>query len=433
MTKQNSGIRRRLSALVAVPLAGALSLSACSTSGDAGGDSGSGDKQGFSFLFPTSTTTESPYEALAKKYTAETGVAIDARKLPNDSYGTSLRTQLQGGNAADLMVVAPGRGQDYAVLPLAEAGLLEPLSAGSTAVVPDAYKALLEQDGKTYAQPTDIVPVGIVWNSGAATEAGAQFPADATAMLSLCQDLTGKGKSLVALAGSAPPNVGLMAMSLSASRVYAQTPDWNQQRADGKVSFAQDAGWKDVVATIEQMNKGGCFQKGAAGGGFDAITQGLARGTSLSAFAPGGSATEIMNNAEGVTLEIRAFPPAAGGKQYLLASPNYAMSINAKADAEQKKAAQTFLEWLAKPENAAEFTKIEGQVPISGVEGAELAPQYATVKDLLAGGDYAPLPNLSWPNPSVYDQLSKGLQGLIAGRGDAASVLAAVDKAWDSK
>ncbi|MEU4419612.1 extracellular solute-binding protein [Actinoplanes sp. NPDC024001] len=412
---------------------GALSLTACSTSGDADDSGSGGDTQGFSFLYPTSTTTESPYEALARKYTEETGVAIDARKLPNDSYGTSLRTQLQGGNAADLMVVAPGRGQDYAVLPLAEAGLLEPLSAASTAVVPEAYQSLFEQDGKTFAQPTDIVPVGMVWNSGAAGEAGAQFPADTTGVLSLCKTLAGDGKSFLAVAGSAPPNVGLMAMSMSASRVYAQTPDWNQQRTDGKVSFAQDAGWKDVVTTIDQMNKGGCFQKGAAGGGFDAITQGIARGTSLGAFVPGGAATEIMNNAKGVTLEIRAFPPATGGKQYLLASPNYAMAINAEADAEKKKAAQAFLEWLAKPANAAEFTKVEGQVPISGVEGAELAPQYATVKDLLAAGDYAPLPNLSWPNPSVYDELSKGLQGLIAGRGDAQSVLESADKAWDTK
>ncbi|MGK5683862.1 ABC transporter substrate-binding protein [Actinoplanes sp. URMC 104] len=431
MTHRTSG-RRRIGALVAVPLAGVLSLSACSTSGDSGSDAAAGST-GFSFLYPTSTTTESPYETLAKKYTQETGVKVDTRKLPNDSYGTSLRTQLQGGNAADLMVVAPGRGQEYAVLPLAEAGLLEPLSAGSTKVVPEASADLVELDGKTYAQPTDIVPVGMAWNSGAAQQSGAQFPADTAALLSLCQKLASDGKSLLAVAGSAPPNVGLMAMSMSASRVYAQTPDWNTQRADGKVTFAGDGGWKDVVTTIDRMNKGGCFQKGAAGGGFDAITQGLARGTSLGAFIPGGAATEIMNNAKGVTLEIRAFPPASGGKEYLLASPNYAISINAKADAAKKQAAQAFLEWLAEPDNAAEFTKIEGQVPITGVGGAQLAPQYAPVKTLLADGDYAPLPNLSWPNPSVYDELAKGLQGLVAGKGDVQSVLESADKAWDSK
>ncbi|HEU4347655.1 MAG TPA: extracellular solute-binding protein [Actinoplanes sp.] len=431
MTKHTPSRLRRFGVLAAVPVLGALSLTACSTAGDDGGSSGGGDSKSFSFTFPTATTSESPYETLAKKYTEETGVQIETRKLPNDSYGTALRTQLQGGNAPDLMVVSPGRGQDNSVLPLAEANLLEPLNDKSAAVAPKGTEGLFTLDGKTYAQPTDLVPVGIAWNSGAAQEAGATFPKDSAAMLELCRTLADDGKSFVALAGSVPPNPGLMAMSLSATRVYAQTPDWNKQRADGSVTFAADAGWQAVLQTITEMNEGGCFQKGAAGGGFDAITQGIGRGTSLSAFVPGGAAQEIMNNAPGVTIQIQSFPPAVGGKPYLLASPNYALSVNAKAEAAQKTAAQDFLNWLAEPDNAAQFTKLEGQVPISGVEGAELAPQYAPVKDLLTSGAYAPLPNLEWPNPAVYDALSKGIQGMIAGKGDAKSVLEATDKAWD--
>jgi raffinose/stachyose/melibiose transport system substrate-binding protein len=53
------------------------------------------------------------------------------------------------------------------------------------------------------------------------------------------------------------------------------------------------------------------------------------------------------------------------------------------------------------------------------------------VRDLLESGSYAPLPNLSWPNPSVYDALATGAQGLIAGQGDVQSVLEAMDQAWD--
>jgi raffinose/stachyose/melibiose transport system substrate-binding protein len=430
MTKYSPGRLRRLGVLATVPALAALVLTACSTASDSGGSGSGGGAKSFSFTFPTATNTESPYETLAKKYTEETGVAIEVRKLPNDSYGTTLRTQVQGGNAPDLMVVVPGRGQEHAILPLAEANVVEPLNDKSAGVVPDGAEGLFALDGKTYAQPTDLVPVGMVWNSGAAQQAGVTFPQDADAMLALCRSVAGSGKSFLALAGSIPPNLGLMAMSISATRVYAQTPDWNQQRADGKVTFAQSQGWQDTLRTIQQMNEAGCFQKGAAGGGFDAITQGIARGTSLGAFVPGGAAQEIMNNAPGVTLQIQAFPPAAGGKPYLLASANYAMAISAKADAGQKEAAQAFLNWLAEPDNAAQFTKIEGQVPIAGVEGAELLPQYEPIKPLLTSGDYAPLPNLDWPNPAVYDTLAKGIQGMITGRGDVQSVLAATDKAW---
>jgi raffinose/stachyose/melibiose transport system substrate-binding protein len=427
MTNNGSGRLRRLGFLIAVPAIGALTLAGCG--GGSGGSSGTAG--GFSFTFPTATNQESPYETLAKKYSQETGVKIEIKKLPNDSYGLTLRTQLQGGNAADLMVVSPGRGQDQAALPLAEAGYLEPLNEKSAAAVPDEIKSLFAIDGKVYAQPTDLVPVGMAWNSGAASQANANYPEDFDDVRPLCSELTQDRKSFIALAGSVPPNPGLMALSISATRVYAETPDWNKQRADHKVTFADSEGWQDTLQTIVDMNEADCFQPGAAGGGFDAITAGITQGTSLGAFVPGGAARELMNATPSLKLEIRAFPPASGTKQYMLASPNYALSIHAKAGDAQQKAAQDFLNWLAEPDNAAEFTKIEGQVPITGVENAELEPQYAPVKDLLVKGEYSPLPTLEWPNPAVYDALAKGVQGLISGQGDVRSVLEAADKAWD--
>lgn len=429
MTQHGPRGLRRLGALIALPTIGALALAGCG-GGDDGAAGGGGGAQGFSFTFPSATNQESPYETLAKKYTEETGVAIETKRLPNDSYGLTLRTQLQGGNAPDLMVVSPGRGQDNSVLPLADAKYLEPLNDESAGVIPEGSEGLFAIDDTTYAQPSDLVPVGMAWNTGAASQAGVEFPADSDQMLEACRTLAENNKSFIALAGSVPPNLGLMAMSISASRVYADTPDWNQQRADNKVTFADSEGWRNTLQTIVDMNDAGCFQRGAAGGGFDAITQGISQGTSLGAFVPGGAAQEIMNNAPGVKIEIQAFPQEAGAQPHLLASPNYAFSVNAKSDAAQKEAAQTFLNWLAEPDNAAQFTKIEGQVPISGVEDADLAPQYAPVKELLQNGDYAPLPNLEWPNPAVYDTLSKGIQGLITGQSDVQAVLQATDRAW---
>jgi raffinose/stachyose/melibiose transport system substrate-binding protein len=423
---------RRLGSLVAVSALGALTLAACGGGGDDSGSGGSGSSaDGFTFTFPTSTGQESPYQTLAEDYSKETGVKIEAKALPNDSYPLTLRTQLQGGNAPDLMVVVPGRGQDHAVLPLAEADYLEPLDDNSAGVIPEGSEGLFTVDDKVYAQPSDLVPVGMVWNVGAASDAGVEFPEDTDAMLEACSAAADKGKSFMALAGSVPPNPGLMAMSISATRVYAETPDWNAQRAAGDVTFADDKGWQDVLQTVLDMNKGGCFQPGAAGGGFDAITQGITQGTSLSAFVPGGAATELMNATPGLELQIRPFPAAKGQDPFLLASPNYAFAVNAKSDDAQKQATQKFLDWLAEPEHAAQFTKIEGQVPLAGVENAELLPQYDPIKDLLIEGSYAPLPNLDWPNPAVYDALATGTQGLLAGQGDVESVLEGMDQAWD--
>ncbi len=139
MIKSGSTRRRRLGAFVAVPLVGALALAGCG-GGDDGGDEGGGSEGGaassFSFAIPASATgAPAPFQILAEKYAEESGVEVEVISLPSENYGVTLRTQLQGGNAPDSMVVSPGSGQDQAVLPLAEAGLLEPLGEASATVV----------------------------------------------------------------------------------------------------------------------------------------------------------------------------------------------------------------------------------------------------------------------------------------------------------
>jgi raffinose/stachyose/melibiose transport system substrate-binding protein len=433
MTLQATSRFRRLGVLVAVPAISALTLAACgggSDDGDSGDSGSSGAADSFTFAFGNASgSQESPWIVMAEKYSEETGVDIQTEGLPPDNYGLSLRTQVQGGNAPDLMVVSPGAGQDNAVLPLAEAGYLEPLDDASTDLIPEGNESLFQVDGETYAQPTDIIPVGMLWNVGAAADSGVDVPEDTDALIDACGSLAEEGKSFFAIAGSVPPNPGLMTMAISATRVYAETPDWNEQRAAGDVSFADDEGWQNTLQTVVDMNEAGCFQPGAAGGGFDAITQGITQGTALSAFVPGGAATELMNATPGLELNIQPFPPA-GGDPYLLASPNYALAISAESDDATKQAVKDFLAWLAEPENAAEFVEVSGGVAITGPD-ENINPVFEPVADLLTSDSYVALPNLEWPNPGVYDALATGVQGLIAGQGDVQTVLENVDRAWD--
>ena len=116
----------RLAGLLALPATAALVLAGCSGSGS--GDAGSGDGKSFTFTFATSNNLESPYESLAKEYMEQhEGVTITTNPTPNDKYGETIRTQLQAGNASDVIQTTPGSGDARSILPLAEAGFLEPL------------------------------------------------------------------------------------------------------------------------------------------------------------------------------------------------------------------------------------------------------------------------------------------------------------------
>lgn len=429
---QHDAARRIRWSLLAVPVAGALVLAGCSGSSDNdadGGDTGNGDLAGFSVMVAQANDQDDFYAQILEQYSEETGVEVEVIPYPSDAYNTQVTTQLQAGNAADVMILAPGTGQPISVITLAEADFLEPLDETSAGLIPEGSEAEYQIDGATFAQPTALTPVGMVFNVTAADEAGVSaYPETYEELLEACTTARDGGKTFTVLAGGIPFNTGLISMLISATRVYAETPDWNEQRAAGEVTFA-DSGWRDVLEDIVEMNDSGCFQDGAAGGTFDNITAGLGGGTSLTAAVPGSAAASI-SDATGAELNVQAFPPADGQEAFTVTGANYAWGINASSDADVKESAQAFLDWVAQPENAQAYAELSGSVPITGIDPETLLPQYEPIGDLLSSGAYAGLPNATWPNPAVYDALGTGVQGLLTGQKTVDQVLDEMDAAW---
>jgi raffinose/stachyose/melibiose transport system substrate-binding protein len=413
----------------AVATAGALVLAGCSGSG--GGES-TGDADSFSFTFATSNNLESPYETLAKEYQeANPDVKITTNPTPNDKYGETIRTQLQAGNASDVIQTTPGSGDARGIIGLAEAGFLEPLGDTASGLVTTGSEPLFQLDGKTYGQPLDFTIAAIVASMGTAKQNGIEdFPTTMDDFIAACGSLASSGKSMLALAGAAGPNAGLTAQAIAATRVYAETPDWNDQRADGDVTFADSEGWSDTLQTLIDLNEAGCFQAGAEGAGFDAITNGLAQGTSVGSFIPSGSAVEIAKAAPAeAEFAVEPFPAADGGEPYILASSNYTLSINAAS--KKKDAATKFLDWMASDEAQQRYYELSGELPVSAYKELDLTGTiYEPLTDVLASDSYATLPNNVWPNPSVYEALQVGVQGLLTGQKTIDQVLTDMDNAW---
>jgi raffinose/stachyose/melibiose transport system substrate-binding protein len=416
--------------LLAIPVAGVLVLAGCSGSADNGGSStGDASKTGFSVMVAQANDQDDAYAQMLDKYSKETGVPVEVIPYPSEAYNTQVTTQLQAGNAADMMVLAPGTGQAISVITLADAGFLEPLDDTSASLIPAGSEGEYQIDGDTFAQPAGLTPVGMVLNVTAADEVGVkEYPATYEDLLKDCKTARDGGKSFIVLAGGVPFNTGLMSMLISATRVYADNPDWNAQRTAGDVTVA-DSGWRDVLNDIVELNDSGCFQDGAAGGTFDTITQGLGGGTSLTAAVPG-SAADSISQATGGELNVQAFPPADGGKAFTVTGANYAWAVNASADKDVKASAQAFLDWVAEPDNAKEYADLSGSVPITGIVPDELSKAYQPIGDLLANGDFTGIPNATWPNPAVYDALGVGVQGLLTGQKTVDQVLDDMDTAW---
>lgn len=419
--------------LIALPVAGALMLAGCSGSTSGNDSSSSGGSTSFSLTYATSNNIESPFEVLAKAYMeANPGTEITLNPQPNDTYGDTLRTQLQAGNASDVIESDAGSGQTRSVIPLAKANFLEPLPDSAKDMIPSGSEGLVTVDGKVYGQPLGVSFAGIVYNQTAAEAAGiTSLAKDENGVIAQCKTASGAGKTLFVLAGATVPNAGITASIIAATRVYAETPDWNQQRLDGDVTFADSQGWKDTLETVKKLYDAGCFQAGAEGAGFDAITNGMSSGTTVGFFGPLGSASELQKAAPDQKFVAEAFPPASSSdKAYGVASPTYSLSVNAAS--QNKDAANKFLAWIAEPEQANLFADASGGLPVTGLDSLDLSGTiYADVADILSNGDFTPLANSNWPNASVYDALATGVQGLLTGQSTVDTVLASMDTAWD--
>ena len=416
-------------AVLAASATGALVLSGCAgAAGPADGGQDQTDTKEFSISFGPANDEKTGYEILAEQYMQENpDVTITMNPLPGETYPQAIRTQLQAGNASDLFVAAPGTGQPYSLVPLAEAGLISPLDGAAADVIPAGSDDLFVVDGEVYGQALSVAFVANIFN----TTPGVEYPADLAGLLDQCAAAQAEGRSFFVIAGAVPINTGIMAQSIAATRVYVEDPDWNDKRAAGEVSFADSEGWQDTLETVLALDEAGCFQAGAEGAGFDAITNGLTQGTSLGMFGPSGTASEINAAAGGhASFVVEAFPvETEGDARFGLASSTYAYALS--ADSKNKVAALKFLDWMAEPEQTARFAEIEGDLPVSGIDDLDLADSvFAPVEDILKSGSYAPLPNATWPNAAVYDALGMGVQGLLTGQRTVDQVLADMDAAW---
>jgi raffinose/stachyose/melibiose transport system substrate-binding protein len=220
-----------------------------------------------------------------------------------------------------------------------------------------------------------------------------------------------------------------MSADIATSTVYGPNHNWNQDRADGKTTFAGTPGWHQALQAVIDLNKAGCFQKGAAGAGFDALTNGAGQGKLFGFFAPGGATKDIMDAAHGaVKLTALPMPAPAGVKTVLTLSSNTGLAGN-KAT-KSPNLVQQFLAFSVSPDEAKKIAEAQGSIPIGTPASSDLLPQYQPVLPFLEANNTLPFGPDAWPNAKVYNALGTGVTGLLTGQKTIDGVLKSMDQAW---
>ena len=424
----NTSTWRRLGACAVLPLAGA-SLAACGSD-----SSGGSDSKTITFAYQIANPdAKSVYETLAEDYEkTHKGVTVKTNPIALNTYGSTITTQLQAGNGPDVFFINAGGGQPGSVQTLGEAGKLMDLTGEvADGSVPDNATSLMSYDDKLVAVPLYLAPAGIIFSPMAAEQSGFTIDASSTMgdVIPECKTVAEGGQAVFGLAGSMAPNTGIFTTALAASSVYGPEPDWNEKKASGETSFAESDGWRAALEAMKDLNDEGCFQEGAAGAGFDALTNGMGQGQMLGFAAPGGAAKDIMDSTGGaVTLTVQAMPAPEGYDTYLMAGTPDAIAGNEAS--KSKDLALDFINWMSQPEQTKAAADAAGDIPVGTTSSEGLLPQYAGVSSLIDEDKVVNYPYLDWPNGELYNTLGTGVTGLLTGQMSVDDVLESMDKAW---
>lgn len=415
--------KSRAMALGLVSLA-AVGLVGCSNDTGAGGSSdvlrvaglAAGDHEGL--------------VAINELFTAQTGTEVELTEDGSANYATTVRTQLGAGTAPDVFFVYPGNGQAAAVLPLAEAGLLQDLtSVGFASDIPEAYVSAATFDGKPYVVPQTQGVIGAIYNKTALDGAGLTPPTTFPGVLDFCAAAESAGKSAYALGFTDDFIQQMISYALTASLVYGPDPQFAEEQAAGDVSFEGSA-WKDAFEQYEQMNDAGCFQDDFQGTSFNDAAAMVGSGDALGLVGVNAFLQQVQDSAPTDTVFQMEPLPATDDAADTRIPAAFAAGYAVNAKAKNMDAAMAYAELLASPEGQKVYAEKAAGLPVFITDDFEVNPVLSGMTPFLTDEKFASYPDQSWPNARVGKVHATVVSQLLAGSLTVDEALQEMDDAY---
>jgi raffinose/stachyose/melibiose transport system substrate-binding protein len=361
-------------------------------------------------------------------------IKVDATFAPTQTTWYQLETtELAAGSAPDLLGTLPGCGTQVSVCVLAKAGELAPLvkEPWTTWSLP-LVTSLGKYGPGLYAFEPALTPWGMFTDDALFAKLGLKVPQTFSQLLAVCRAAKASGTVALLLPGGT--NTGPMSMidDIAVATVYGRDPHWLARLRAGAVSFYGSAGWHQALQRFVELNDAGCFEPGMPG-----ISLGQ---STLADFAQGGGlmAPTVSSNKGLIDTFGPQFPysfhPFPGGtvpgQTETLIRPGGTLSINAHSSPEKQAAAQTFIDFIARPAQNALYARVQGSLTQREFLKQELPSFMQPMASVLANHTYTIDPLQSWWNANVGLTLQTDAIGLVTGQLTVDQVLQAMDAAW---
>jgi raffinose/stachyose/melibiose transport system substrate-binding protein len=412
-----------------------VTTAGCSSSSGGGGDKGGGDKGGgdgggtVTLRFAAGQSVKIGWDPMVKEFNkTHSNIKVDIQYLESAKLGQIVSTQIQAGNAPDIIYATPGSGGGASGLDLyklAKTGKLEPLPKEPWATdVPDVVKPAVTVNGKIYGVLAALSSYGVLYDDNSMKAIGQQLPETWDGLIGLCKAAQQHGRYFTGASGMAADN-RVVLQSLAAAYVYGPNPDWDQQRTDGKVKFATTPGWKTVLEHLKQMIDSDCYAPGAAG---------RTRDESL-------KLSEAHKTVGGVTTSAgyeyrRAQSPDTGPMTFALVPepkgtiPLGLTGVSVSSGSKHKAQALEFVKFVG--EHRELFCEPTGDFTPEQLKNGSLPDFMSTLDTMAKNGQYSLAAGTMWANSSVLRTAMEQMTGLFTGQASVDSILKALDAAWES-
>ncbi|MEU4690769.1 extracellular solute-binding protein [Actinoplanes sp. NPDC023714] len=421
--------RRTLALATAAALA-VTGLSACSGGDDDGGSGGNVEMQ----LWHNASTGPGAafWESTVAAYqTAHPNVKIKIQQVQNEDLDGKLQTALNSGSAPDLFLQRGG-GKMAAMV---EAGQLKDITADITAetkaAVGEAALRTGQVDGKAYSVPVSILPGGFWYSKDLFQKAGVTTPpATLDDLNQAVTKLKANGTPVALGAKDAWPAAhwyyffALRACSQASLEAAAQSKDfsdacWTKAGEDLK-AFADTKPFNDGFLTTSAQQ--------GAGSSAGLVANYKASMELMGAWDPGVIASLTKDAKPMPDLGYFPFPSVPGGQGDPAAIMGGADGYSCSVDA--PKECTDFLNYLLTKDVQEAYYKAYNALPVNKeAQGAVTEDYLKAVLDA-----YNKAPYVSQWLDTVYGQnvgnaLNVGVVNLLAGKGDVAGIIQAVNDA----
>jgi raffinose/stachyose/melibiose transport system substrate-binding protein len=339
-------------------------------------------------------------------------------------------TELAAGNAPDLLTVQPACGTPISVCVLAKAGELAPMIDKPWVKRSVPLVTAADKYGQgLYAFSAQISPYGIFANDNLFKKLGLKVPQTFAQLLGICQKAKADGTVAFYQSGDGA-SIERMVGTLAVSTVYRTDPKWTAELKAGTVSFDGTAGWHAALQELIDMNSAGCFEPGFIGTTTASAAVGFAQGQSL--MFPNTSSQKGVIDAA-IPQFAYSFDPFPGGtapnQTTTALNLNFAPAVNAHVSAQNQTAAQTFIDFLARPKQTALYAQIQGGVTQYEFLTGQIPTFMSDFSPIFKNREYVVLPEQTWWNASIAIALQTGV-GVLTGQRSIDDVLNAMDAAW---